>query len=151
MIGKVTNVFFFGFLLISCATERPNFSPTNSLLNQISANTLESAVRETSHNLELIKYTSEITNTFDEGNGISEESIQQEINQLKFYVSEYIFAVKEHNIVGREKSLYNYEKSYKKIQKLKNRLSPKEAEELNRFLVKIKTNINLIESLKNTL
>lgn len=59
--------------------------------------------------------------------------------------------MKEHNTVGKEKALYNYEKSYKKIQKLKNNLNEDEQEILNRFLVNIKTNVTLIESLKDTL
>ena len=76
--------------------------------------------------------------------------MNEEVLALKFTISEYLYAVKEHNMIGKEKSFFNYEKSYKKLQKLKNKLNPEEQDILNRFLVKIKTNISLIESLKDT-
>lgn len=101
-------------------------------------------------NVELIKYTAELTNTTSSFPKFSDEDVNKEISRLKFNVSEYVYAVKEFNRTGKEKAFYNYENSYKKIQRLRNRLSPDEQNILNRFMVNIKTNITLVESLKST-
>ena len=140
-----------GFVVSACATEKNNLSPTTALIANISEKTPEDVVKNISDNLDLIKYSSDITNAFSSCSSFSQKTVNEEFSNLKFYITEYLYAVKEHNTVGKEKALYNYEKSYKKIQKLKNNLNEDEQETLNRFLVNIKTNITLIESLKDTL
>ena len=97
-----------------------------------------------------MKYSAEITNSFAKNKVYSNDDVNKQIATLKFHITEYLYAVKEYNTVGKEKALYNYEKSYKKLQKQKNKLPEYEQEVLNRFLVNIKTNVSLIESLKNT-
>ena len=140
-----------GFVVSACATEKNNLSPTTALIANISEKTPEDVVKNISDNLDLIKYSSDITNAFSSCSSFLQKPVNEEFSNLKFYITEYLYAVKEHNTMGKEKALYNYEKSYKKIQKLKNNLNEDEQEILNRFLVNIKTNITLIESLKDTL
>ena len=141
---------FYGLICISCATERPSASPTRNLLSNITEKTPNHISRSISNDLNLMKYSVEITNSFAKNKVYSNDDVNKQIATLKFHITEYLYAVKEYNTVGKEKALYNYEKSYKKLQKQKNKLPEYEQEVLNRFLVNIKTNVSLIESLKNT-
>lgn len=138
-------------LLSSCATEKVNLSPisanfTGTSSSKLSADTFENA----GNNVEFIKYSSSLTNICNTFPKFKNQEVNKEISRLKFNISEYIYAVKEHNKVGKEKAFYNYEKSYKKIQRLRSGLTEDEQNLLNRFMVNIKTNITLLESLKST-
>ena len=141
----------FCLLLVSCSVEKVSVSPATTLLSEVSYDTFADAADGIETKIEFINYSSEINNAFQNSLiSFSKKEVNEEVSALKFTVSEYLYAVKEHNMVGKEKSFFNYEKSYKKLQKLKNKLNPEEQDTLNRFLVKIKTNITLIESLKDT-
>ena len=141
----------FCLLLVSCSVEKVSVSPATALLSEVSYDTFTDAADDIETKIEFINYSSEINNAFQNSLiSFSKKEVNEEVSALKFTISEYLYAVKEHNMVGKEKSFFNYEKSYKKLQKLKNKLSPEEQDTLNRFLVKIKTNITLIESLKDT-
>ena len=142
----------FCLLLVSCSVEKVSVSPATTLLSEVSYDTFGDAADDIESKIEFINYSSEINNAFQNSLiSFSKKEVNEEVSALKFTISEYLYAVKEHNMVGKEKSFFNYEKSYKKLQKLKNKLNPEEQDILNRFLVKIKTNISLIESLKDTL
>ena len=142
----------FCLLLVSCSVEKVSVSPATALLSEVSYDTFTDAADDIETKIEFINYSSEINNAFQNSLiSFSKKEVNEEVLALKFTISEYLYAVKEHNMIGKEKSFFNYEKSYKKLQKLKNKLNPEEQDILNRFLVKIKTNISLIESLKDTL
>lgn len=142
----------FCLLLVSCSVEKVSVSPATALLSEVSYDTFTDAADGIETKIEFINYSSEINNAFQNSLiSFSKKEVNEEVSALKFTISEYLYAVKGHNMVGKEKSFFNYEKSYKKLQKLKNKLNPEEQDILNRFLVKIKTNISLIESLKDTL
>ena len=141
----------FCLLLVSCSVEKVSVSPATALLSEVSYDTFADAADGIETKIEFINYSSEINNAFQNSLiSFSKKEVNEEVSALKFTISEYLYAVKEHNTIGKEKSFFNYEKSYKKLQKLKNKLNPEEQDTLNRFLVKIKTNITLIESLKDT-
>ena len=141
----------FCLLLVSCSVEKVSVSPATALLSEVSYDTFTNAADDIETKIEFINYSSEINNAFQNSLiSFSKKEVNEEVSALKFTISEYLYAVKEHNTIGKEKSFFNYEKSYKKLQKLKNKLNPEEQDTLNRFLVKIKTNITLIESLKDT-
>lgn len=141
----------FCLLLVSCSVEKVSVSPATTLLSEVSYDTFADAADGIETKIEFINYSSEINNAFQNSLiSFSKKEVNEEVSALKFTISEYLYAVKEHNTIGKEKSFFNYEKSYKKLQKLKNKLNPEEQDILNRFLVKIKTNISLIESLKDT-
>ena len=141
----------FCLLLVSCSVEKVSVSPATTLLSEVSYDTFADAADGIETKIEFINYSSEINNAFQNSLiSFSKKEVNEEVSALKFTISEYLYAVKEHNTIGKEKSFFNYEKSYKKLQKLKNKLNPEEQDTLNRFLVKIKTNISLIESLKDT-
>lgn len=148
MVLRILSLCGIYFLTMACSVEKVNLSPAfhlSSNTNNISDKTFYSS----ENRAEFIRYSSDITHFFTLMNGyvFTNKEINQEISNLKFIVSEYIYAVREHNSVGRNKALYNYEKSYKKLQKFRKKASLDEQEMLNRFLVNIKTNITLIESL----
>ena len=141
----------FCLLLVSCSVEKVSVSPATALLSEVSYDTFTNAADDIETKIEFINYSSELNNAFQNSLiSFSKKEVNEEVSALKFTISEYLYAVKEHNTIGKEKSFFNYEKSYKKLQKLKNKLNPEEQDTLNRFLVKIKTNITLIESLKDT-
>lgn len=141
----------FCLLLVSCSVEKVSVSPATALLSEVSYDTFADAADGIETKIEFINYSSELNNAFQNSLiSFSKKEVNEEVSALKFTISEYLYAVKEHNTIGKEKSFFNYEKSYKKLQKLKNKLNPEEQDTLNRFLVKIKTNISLIESLKDT-
>jgi hypothetical protein len=141
----------FCLLLVSCSVEKVSVSPATTLLSEVSYDTFTDAADGIETKIEFINYSSELNNAFQNSLiSFSKKEVNEEVSALKFTISEYLYAIKEHNTIGKEKSFFNYEKSYKKLQKLKNKLNPEEQDTLNRFLVKIKTNITLIESLKDT-
>lgn len=135
--------------VMSCSVEKVNLSPTTPLLTtqNVSAKSFSKDIND---NIDFIKYSSEITNTLSLYDDFSNKEVNKTFSDLKFNITEYLYAIREHNTVGREKAFYNYEMSYKKIQKQKTRLSDDNQEILNRILVNIKTNLNLIESLTST-
>jgi hypothetical protein len=137
-------------LLSSCATEKVNLSPISANFSNNSSRLSADTFENTGNNVEFIKYSSDLTNICSTFPKFGNQDVNKEISRLKFNISEYIFAVKEHNKVGKEKAFYNYEKSYKKIQRLRSELNKDEQILLNRFMVNIKTNITLLESLKST-
>lgn len=135
------------FLMMSCSVEKVNLSPTTSALSDTKNISPQRLSKDINHNIDFIKYSSEITNTLSLRNDFSNKEVNKTFADLKFNITEYIYAIREHNTVGKEKAYYNYENSYKKIQKQKSKLTPENQEILNRILVNVKTNLNLISSL----
>lgn len=133
--------------LMSCSAEKVNLSPTTTLLNANEVST-KSLSKDINNNVDFIKYSSEITNTLSLRNDFANKEVNKTFADLKFNIAEYIYAIREHNTVGKERAYYNYENSYKKIQKQKSKLTPENQEILNRILVNVKTNLNLISSLE---
>lgn len=97
--------------------------------------------------METVSYTSELSNLISEFPAFSNNKMNMEIQKLKTNITDYIYAVKSDNSLDQQHAYKQYSDSYKNIQKLKPELSPEEIELLNRFLVKIKTNISLIDSI----
>ncbi len=136
-------------LLSSCSTEKISVSPISENLNnsksQININTFPGRFNnKTGTDF----YSSELSNQISTFPKFENSALNQEVSQLKFYVKEYVYAVQAYNLVGQENSLFNIEKSYKKIQKLRKYLNTTDDEVINRYLVRIKSNISQLESLK---
>lgn len=136
------------FLMVSCSVEKVNLSPTTSILSTTKNTSTQSLSKDINNNVDFIKYSSEITNTLSLRNDFANKEVNKTFADLKFNIAEYIYAIREHNTVGKERAYYNYENSYKKIQKQKSKLTPENQEILNRILVNVKTNLNLISSLE---
>lgn len=141
---------FFGVLTItttSCTTEKPNFSPlSNSFYSEAKGsdsdndtrNSIEMNVKENINASEI----SNLTATFPQ---FRNTPLNTEITVLKYSLQNYLYAIDASNVPGKNKALKDFEKSYKKIQKLRQSLNSDENEVLNRYLVRLKSNVSAIE------
>ena len=144
-------VFLRGFaalvILFSCSTEKVNMSPLSQNLSSGTPG-VGDLLDKSEKSLEIIKYSSDITNSLVTIPKFKNEEVNKEVIRMKFYLSEYINAVKKYDHLARLDSYTRYTNSYKKIQKLRTQLPADDREIINRFMVKIKTNMSLLESLK---
>jgi len=92
---------------------------------------------------------SEITNLLSTFPKFSNSALNEEIGNLKYTLQNYLYAIESGNKSGKNKTIRNLEKSYKKIQKLRKDLKKDEDEVLNRYLVRLKTNVTVIEDSLN--
>ena len=142
---RYLSILFLTSLLISCTVDKVNLSPLSSSFSGYSSTS--NLVHSTSKSMETVSYTSELSNLISEFPAFSNNKMNMEIQKLKTNITDYIYAVKSNNSLDQKSAYKQYSDSYKNIQKLKSELPPEEIELLNRFLVKIKTNISLIDSI----
>lgn len=141
---------FFGVLTIttaSCTMEKPNFSPlSNSFYSEAKGsdsdndarNSIEMNIKENVNASEI----SNLTATFPQ---FKNTALNAEITVLKYSLQNYLYAIDASNVPGKNKALKDFEKSYKKIQKLRQSLNSDDNEVLNRYLVRLKSNVSAIE------
>lgn len=141
---------FFGALIIitsSCASEKPNFSPlSNSFYSETKGsdsdrgpkNSIEINVKENVN-------ASEISNLIATFPQFKNNALNNEITALKYSLQNYLYAIDANNMQGKNRAAKDFEKSYKKIQKLRQNLKKDDDEVLNRYLVRLKTNVSAIE------
>jgi len=126
--------------LASCSTEKINLSPVSDMGDDKYKTTTFT------ERADQINYASEITNLISTLPKFRNDAVNAEAANLKFYLKDYIGGFENYNVRGMQKAHNNYQKSYKKLQKLKAYLNLDEAEVLNRYLVRIKTNMNILEN-----
>ena len=142
------SLFFALILWTSCSVEKLNLSPlANSFSN---TNSVYSASSKTSESINTINYTSELSNLLSEFPIFSNKIMNSEIYKLKLYITDYLYAIKQKDVISKNDAYELYKKTFVNIQKLKDKLPEDELELLNRFMAKVKTNITLIESEKIT-
>jgi hypothetical protein len=141
---------FFGVILIitsSCATEKQNFSPLSTSFysetkgsdsDRGTKNSIEINVKENVN-------ASEISNLIATFPQFKNTGLNTEITALKYSLQNYLYAIDANNVNGKNRAVKDFEKSYKKIQKLRQNLNKDDDEVLNRYLVRLKTNISAIE------
>lgn len=134
----------------SCSTEKLSLSPISQSINDskaipVNLNTFPGTFTAKT-GIEF--YSAELSNQISTFPRFQNSALNAEVSKLKFNVKEYVYAVQSFNIVGQESALFNIEKSYRKIQQLRKYLSTPEDEVINRYLVRIKSNISQLESLK---
>ena len=145
---KFISLFFALILWTSCSVEKLNLSPlANSFSN---TNSVYSASSKTSESINTINYTSELSNLLSEFPIFSNKTMNSEIYKLKLYITDYLYAIKQKDVISKNDAHELYKKTFVNIQKLKDKLPEDELELLNRFMAKVKTNITLIESEKIT-
>ena len=145
---KFISLFFALILWTSCSVEKLNLSPlANSFSN---TNSVYSASSKTSESINTINYTSELSNLLSEFPIFSNKTMNSEIYKLKLHITDYLYAIKQKDVISKNDAYELYKKTFVNIQKLKDKLPEDELELLNRFMAKIKTNITLIESEKIT-
>lgn len=98
---------------------------------------------------EAIVYASSISNLISTFPKFRNDAVNREVSFLKNSLTEYLTSVRDFNASSKSKSLSDFEKYYKKIQKLRKFMIKEDDEVLNRYMVKIKTNMNLLEAAQN--
>lgn len=142
-------LFFLGVLIIitSCATEKLNFSPlTNNFYSESKgSNTDKSLKKGIEINIKENVNASEISNLISTFPKFKEPALNDEVTSLKYSLQNYLYAIDANNAGGKNRAVKDFERSYKKIQKLRKNLNKDDDEVLNRYLVRLKTNITVIE------
>ncbi|ASK31748.1 hypothetical protein CEY12_17235 [Chryseobacterium sp. T16E-39] len=143
-------LFFFGILFIltsSCATEKLNFSPlSNSFYSEAKGSDSDRGLKKSIDiNIKENVNASEISNLISTFPNFKTISVNEEVVSLKYSLQNYLYAIDANNISGKNRAIKSFEKSYKKIQKLRQNLPKDDDEILNRYLVRLKTNISIIE------
>ncbi|MCU7619080.1 hypothetical protein NZ698_18025 [Chryseobacterium sp. PBS4-4] len=146
--------YFFGLLILtitSCATEKPNVSPlSNGFYSEAKKGEAEATTNGFSININENVNAAEITNLISSFPKFKNTAVNEEVNSLKYTLQNYLYAIDSGNISGKNKTFKNLEKSYKKIQKLRKYLNKDEDAVLNRYLVRLKTNVTFIEDSINS-
>ena len=134
--------FIFIILLISCSTEKVNLSPIpDNIANEVSS------ADNLTNKTEIITHQSEITNLISSFPKLKNDAVDKEVDHLKNYLTDYITAISRKDEKAQKKAYDNYKNSYIIIQKLRKYLNKDMDDVLNRYMVRIKTNVNLLESI----
>jgi len=143
---------FLGTLLLitsSCATEKLNLSPLSNTFSSDSRSVDSEDSKSISINITENVNASEITNLISTFPKFTNSAVNNEVITLKYTLQNYLYAIAAGNTSGKNKTIKNLEKSYKNIQKLRRYLKKDEDEVLNRYLVRLKTNVTVIEDSVN--
>lgn len=140
MSKKIVFCAFPLIFLFSCNTEKVNLSPISDL-------DTSDRYRNTTftERADQINYASEITNLISTLPKFRNDAVNTEAGKLKASLREYISGLENYSTKTQTAAFSHYENSYKKLQKLKSYLSSDESEVLNRYLVRIKTNMNILD------
>lgn len=130
-------------LLSSCSVEKMNLSPIGDNASQLSESAIPYSFDEKKI---LIVHSSEITNLISTFPKLRNDAVNAEVSNLKFHLKEYIIAMKSYNVIQMDSSHRKFEKSYRKLQNLRKYLNRDDDEVLNRYLVRIKTSMTLINN-----
>ena len=147
---KPLYLFFFLVLLTSCASEKMNLSPvalfSSSKSDENGASKMGDLVLI---NIKENVHASDISGLIASFPKIKNDGINYEVGQMKTSLQNYLYAIEAGNKKGRQRSIKNFEGSYKYIQKNKKYLSNEDSEVVNRYLTRLKTNVSIIEDLLN--
>lgn len=126
-------------LALSCSAEKINLSPVGEM-------SIQSEKYSYNDRKNLIVYSSEISNLVSSFPKFRNDAVNAEVVNLKYHLKDYIAAMEAYNINGLNNAQRNFERSYKKLQKLRKYLNADDDQVLNRYLVRIKTNMTFLES-----
>ena len=136
------------FLSTSCAIEQNNLSPfSKSFSEETAPQSLEESYN---YAIKDNVNAAEITDLISSFPKFRNDGINKEVSRLKTNLQDYLYATEAFNTKRKEKAYENFEKSYIKIQNLRKYLNEDENQILNRYLVRIKTNVSVIESINKT-
>ena len=143
MIKLKFRYLLFLLLPLSCSTEKINLSPVGDNLSQTNGKTLKYSLEQRKN---LIFYSSEITNLIASFPKLGNDAVNKEVLNLKSCLKDYIGAMEESNRNALEDSQKRYAKANKKLQNLRKYLNKQDDDVLNRYLVRIKTSMTLLNS-----
>lgn len=131
------------FTLTNCAVEKFNMSPLNSTITGNDSGSLESRLGKAMQNN---VNAAEITNLISTFPKFRNDGVNLEVSRLKQHLQNYLYAYGAYDINGKNRNLREIERTYKKIQRLRQYLNKDEDEIINRYLVRLKTNLSELES-----
>ncbi|RST26206.1 hypothetical protein EIZ46_07410 [Chryseobacterium lacus] len=132
------------FTLTNCAVEKFNMSPLNSTISTGNdSGSLESRLGKAMQNN---VNAAEITNLISTFPKFRNDGVNLEVSRLKQHLQNYLYAYGAYDINGKNRNLREIERTYKKIQRLRQYLNKDEDEIINRYLVRLKTNLSELES-----
>lgn len=141
MVKKLILFILLSVIIVSCSAEKiAFFSETNSKQNLIDFQ------KDVSLNVNKVNYMSELSDVVSYIPEFKNEKINEALEKTKFDITDYIYAIREYNRVGEERSFDRLQSDFKKLTKFKNLMSEDEYEVLMRYLVKVKSNISLLKS-----
>lgn len=141
MVKKLILFILLSVIIVSCSAEKiAFFSETNSKQNLINFQ------KDVSQNVNKVNYMSELSDIVSYIPEFKNEKLNKVIEKTKFDITDYVYAIREYNRVGEERSFDRLQSDFKKLTKFKNLMSEDEYEVLMRYLVKIKSNISLLKS-----
>lgn len=143
MIKTKFSYFLLLLLFLSCSVEKINLSPVSERFADSADKKMNYSLTERKN---LIFYSSEITGLIGSFPRFRNDAVNKEVVNLKYHLKDYISAMEEYNINGLNNAHRKFEKSYKKLQKLRRYLNQDEDEVLNRYLVRIKINMSHLNS-----
>lgn len=139
--------FFALLILTSCVAEKSNISPITSTMSKESKGSDAADLTDAfSINIKKNINAAEITNLVGSFPRFSNSRLNAEVSVLKYSLQNYLYAIDVDNVDGKKKSLKKVRKAYQDIQKLRKFLNYNDNEVINRYLVRIKTNIDVIEN-----
>lgn len=132
------------FTLTNCAVEKFNMSPLNSTISTGNdSGSLESRLGKAMQNN---VNAAEITNLISTFPKFRNDGVNLEVSRLKQHLQNYLYSYGAYDINGKNRNLREIERTYKKIQRLRQYLNKDEDEIINRYLVRLKTNLSELES-----
>lgn len=132
------------FTLTNCAVEKFNMSPLNSTISTGNdSGSLESRLGKAMQNN---VNAAEITNLISTFPKFRNDGVNLEVSRLKQHLQNYLYAYGAYDINGKNRNLREIERTYKKIQRLRQYLNKDKDEIINRYLVRLKTNLSELES-----
>ncbi len=140
-MGKLLRCLLIIILFVSCTAEKTNLTAPGVM----TANGMPH-IESWDSRRNTIVYSAEITNLIASFPRFRNTAVNDEVSNLKYHLKDYIGAMEAYNMNGLERAHRNFEKSYKKLQKLRKYMRPDEDQILNRYLVRIKTNMAFLES-----
>lgn len=147
MAIKFLEILAFTVLVLSCSAEKVSLSPVYSSLVQPSS--MGKKIEDLQKKQKFYFHIAELTNTLNILPSLGNLPMDKEINILKSNLKEYAYAAEAQNTTEKKRRLKNIEKSYKKIQNLRSTLDQDYNEELNRYLVHIKSHIMKLEEIES--
>lgn len=131
---------------LSCTSEKVTLSPVYDNLSGPNTPTIVNYPQRFDESSKHLFYASELSSQASSFPKFRNQAVNREVDVLKYNIKQYVYAVQEHNLLGQDSSLIKLQKSYRKIQKLRKSLPTEEDEVINRYLVRIKSNLEQIEA-----
>ena len=145
MKRKISGLILLAVTASSCSSERVSLSPLYESIT--SEGTVGANPRVNGrHSDTAVFYASELTTQVSNFPTFTNDALNREVDGLKYNVKDYVYAVEAYNTVRQEQAMTRIQKSYKNIQKLRAFLKLDENEVINRYLVRIKSNLSQLDN-----